>query len=199
MVTAIAKPPITTTTTTAITTITTTAATTTITTTATPILSSVDMNPLHQEMRQSVMNPGYEVKPDHLSPHVWAKHSRYLNQYVQAVKSGNPSMWSIDQVAQFVWSIPDCCHVAHNFKEQVSVFVLSLGCLCTTVKSEYCEIQRTQTFGFCLEDFNYLNNIQVAEPKNITMPVPKPVNGYIPKFCSSTSHPYYFSVFRWHH
>ncbi|XP_021915653.1 lethal(3)malignant brain tumor-like protein 3 isoform X2 [Zootermopsis nevadensis] len=117
VVTAIAKPPITTTTT-ATTTITTTAATTTITTTATPILSSVDMNPLHQEMRQSVMNPGYEVKPDHLSPHVWAKHSRYLNQYVQAVKSGNPSMWSVDQVAQFVWSIPDCCHVAHNFKEQ---------------------------------------------------------------------------------
>jgi hypothetical protein len=78
------------------------------------------MDPLRQEMRQSVMNPGYEVKPDHLSPHVWAKHSRYLNKYVQAVKNGNPNMWSVDQVAQFVWSIPDCCHVACNFREQVS-------------------------------------------------------------------------------
>jgi hypothetical protein len=78
------------------------------------------MDPLRQEMRQSIMNPGYEVKPDELSPHVWAKHSRYLNQYVQAVKGDNPSMWSVDQVAEFVWSIPDCCHVAHNFREQVS-------------------------------------------------------------------------------
>jgi hypothetical protein len=75
---------------------------------------------LRRELQQSVMNPGYEVKPDHLSPHVWAKHSRYLNQYVQAAKSGNPNMWSVDQVAQFVWSIPDCCHVAPNFREQVS-------------------------------------------------------------------------------
>ncbi|PNF43858.1 hypothetical protein B7P43_G04227 [Cryptotermes secundus] len=79
---------------------------------------SVDTDPTCQEMRQSVMNPGYEVKPDHLSPNIWAKHSRYLNQYVQAVKNGNPNMWSVEQVAQFVWSIPDCCHVAQNFKEQ---------------------------------------------------------------------------------
>lgn len=85
-----------------------------------PVPSSLDVDTLHRELRQSVMNPGYEVKPDQLSAHVWAKHSHYLNQYVQAVRSGNPNMWSVDQVAQFVWSIPDCCHVAHNFREQVS-------------------------------------------------------------------------------
>jgi hypothetical protein len=96
------------------------------------------------------MNPGYEVKPDHLSPNVWAKHSRYLNQYVEAVKNGNPKMWSVDQVAQFVWSIPDCRHVANYFKEQVSnhnrfsspynnKISLSLCCLLITIKFQYSE------------------------------------------------------------
>jgi hypothetical protein len=87
---------------------------------------SVDTDSVYQEVRQSVMNPGYEVKPDHLSPNIWAKHSRYLNQYVQAVKNGTPDMWSVDQVAQFVWSIPDCCHVVNNFREQVSNYYHSV-------------------------------------------------------------------------
>jgi len=108
-----------------------------------PLPSSVDMDHLRRELQQSVMNPGYEVKPDHLSPHVWAKHSRYLNQYVQAVKSGSPNMWSVEQVAQFVWSIPDCCHVAHNFREQVSdCFQFQL--LIYNIKK-----QKDPTFLFC--------------------------------------------------
>ncbi|PSN53045.1 hypothetical protein C0J52_03962 [Blattella germanica] len=85
---------------------------------ASETLTYMDVGPLRQELRQSVMNPGYEVKPDRLSPQIWAKHSSYLNQYVQAVKSENPNSWTVDQVAQFVWSIPDCCQVAHHFKEQ---------------------------------------------------------------------------------
>lgn len=101
------------------------------------------MDHLRHELRQSVMNPGYEVKPDHLSPHVWAKHSRYLNQYVQAVKSGSPNMWSVEQVAQFVWSIPDCCHVAHNFREQVSDCFQFQLFICNIKK------QKTQLFLFC--------------------------------------------------
>jgi len=100
------------------------------------------MDHLRRELRQSVMNPGYEVKPDHLSPHVWAKHSRYLNQYVQAVKSGSPNMWSVEQVAQFVWSIPDCCHVAHNFREQVS------DCFQLQLFTYNIKKQKTQLFLF---------------------------------------------------
>jgi len=107
-----------------------------------PLPSSVDMDHLRRELRQSVMNPGYEVKPDHLSPHVWAKHSRYLNQYVQAVKSGSPNMWSVEQVAQFVWSIPDCCHVAHNFREQVS------DCFQLQLFTYNIKKQKTQLFLF---------------------------------------------------
>ncbi|KAJ4440108.1 hypothetical protein ANN_08242 [Periplaneta americana] len=86
--------------------------------TSTAVPANVEMDPLRQELRQSVMNPGYEVKPDNLSQHVWAKHSRYLNQYVQAFKNGNPNSWTVEQVANFVWSIPDCGHVAHHFREQ---------------------------------------------------------------------------------
>nr|CAD7447314.1 unnamed protein product [Timema bartmani] len=68
--------------------------------------------------------PAFLRQPDGLNASqkelfLWAKHSYYLNKSVQrALSWGNPSSWSVLDVAKFVATIPGCELKAYIFIQE---------------------------------------------------------------------------------
>ncbi|XP_013413836.1 lethal(3)malignant brain tumor-like protein 4 isoform X2 [Lingula anatina] len=82
------------------------------------VYSSIpDMHALHQGIHQSVFMPPSAPTPNKDMPLCWEQHSKLLPG-VDKILGGQVAKWSIDDVANFIRTLPGCMEQANVFKEE---------------------------------------------------------------------------------
>ena len=93
-----------------------------------PSENSQSQDALQNGVHQSVFMSAMQTKPIKDFPLCWEQHSKLLPG-VDKVRGSEVAKWSIDQVAQFVKTLPGCEDYSKTFKEEVciSYFILYIS------------------------------------------------------------------------
>lgn len=84
-----------------------------------PSLIASMQQKLQSELERSVVDPGYQIETGPGRPPLWAKHSQPLHESPVIRDAVNPRAWSIQEVIDFLSSIPCLEEYGTIFKEQV--------------------------------------------------------------------------------
>lgn len=73
---------------------------------------------LQSELERSVVDPGYQIETGAGRPALWIKHSQPLHESPMVRDAVNPQQWTIEDVLEFLSSIPCLEEYGRIFKEQ---------------------------------------------------------------------------------
>ncbi|XP_034251580.1 lethal(3)malignant brain tumor-like protein 3 isoform X2 [Thrips palmi] len=83
-----------------------------------PSLIASMQQKLQSELERSVIDPGYQIETGPGRPALWAKHSYPLHSSPMVRDAVNPQAWTIEDVLEFLSSVPCLEEYGKTFKEQ---------------------------------------------------------------------------------
>lgn len=83
-----------------------------------PSLIASMQQKLQSELERSVIDPGYHIETGPGRPALWAKHSYPLHSSPMVRDAVNPQAWTIEDVLEFLSSVPCLEEYGKTFKEQ---------------------------------------------------------------------------------
>lgn len=84
-----------------------------------PSLIASMQQKLQSELERSVIDPGYQIETGPGRPALWAKHSYPLHSSHMVRDAVNPQAWTIEDVLEFLSSVPCLEEYGKTFKDQV--------------------------------------------------------------------------------